>query len=116
MQKKACRLALTTGAAAVAALMVATLWAPSARAADHLLAGIVTSSSGEALGGVTVSHIRQGSNITTSVFTDEQGNYYFPAMPSGRYRVWAQAVTFGTAKAEISLAAPRHQNFTLKAL
>lgn len=116
MHKNACRLALIAGVAAVAAPAVAALWAPSAQAADHLLAGIVTTSSGEALGGVTVSAKRQGSNITTSVFTDEQGNYYFPAMPSGGYRVWAQAVTFGTAKAEVRLTATRHQTFTLKPL
>jgi hypothetical protein len=116
MQKKACRLALIARVAAVAALAVTAIWAPSARAADHLLAGSVVSSSGEALGGVTVSAQRLDSNITTSVFTDEHGNYYFPAMPSGRYRVWAQAVTFGTAKAEVKLTATGHQNFTLKPL
>src|SRR5208282_1305542 len=46
-----------------------------------------------------------GSNIVTSVFTDESGNYYFPPMAGGKYKVWAQAVTFDTARGEIALGA-----------
>ena len=38
------------------------------------------------------------------MFTDATGDYYFPPLPAGKYRVWAQAVTFNTAKAEVDLA------------
>jgi hypothetical protein len=83
-------------------------------AADALLAGTITSASGEKMGGVTVSAKPEGGTITTTVFTDETGNYYFPPLPAGKYRVWAQALSFETAKGEVDLAAARHQDFTLK--
>ena len=55
-------------------------------AADSvLLTGTIKSASGENLGGVTVSAKLTGHNVTTTVFTDEQGNYYFPAMNAGKY-------------------------------
>ena len=37
-------------------------------------------------------------------------------MPAGKYRVWAQALTFGTAKDEVDLASGKHQDFKLAAL
>ena len=68
----------------VAALgAVSLLTINSASAADQLLAGTVLSSTGEKLGGATVSAKAEGSAITTSVFTDDQGNYYFPPMAAG---------------------------------
>ena len=39
--------------------------------------GTITSAAGEKLGGVTVSAKPAGGTVTTSVFTDEAGNYYF---------------------------------------
>jgi streptogramin lyase len=66
--------------------------------------------------GVTVSASMEGQTITTSVFTDEQGRFYFPELPSGRYRIWAQADTYETAHGEIDLTAARHQNFVLQPL
>src|SRR6516164_3554128 len=76
----------------VVALAAATLVASgvTAPAADHLLSGTVASAAGEKLGGVTVSAKAHGSTITTSVYTDEQGGYYFPPLPAGTYTVWAQ--------------------------
>ena len=67
---------------------------PGAARADSLLTGTVTSAAGEKMGGVTVSAKAEGSTVTTSVFTDETGNYYFPPLPNGKYRVWAQALTY----------------------
>jgi hypothetical protein len=67
---------------------------PGAARADSLLTGTVTSAAGEKMGGVTVSAKAEGSTVTTSVFTDETGNYYFPPLPNGQYRVWAQALTY----------------------
>jgi len=94
---------------AVGSLMVlAIVWGSTAflaRAvyADSLLTGAVTSASGEKMGGVTVSAKGEGSPITTSVFTDESGNYYFPPLPNGKYRVWAQALTYETANGNTEL-------------
>ena len=83
-------------------------------AADQLLSGAITSASGEKLGGVTVSARLDGSTISTSVYTDEQGNYYFPPLAAGKYRVWAQALAFETTKSEVDLSASRRQDLVLK--
>ncbi len=69
---------------------------------------------GERLGGVTVSAKAEGATITTSVYTDASGNYYFPPLPEGNYRVWAQAVQFETARNNVTVGQSRQQNFVLK--
>jgi virginiamycin B lyase len=86
----------------------------SAGAADAILSGAVKSAGGETLGGVMVSAKGDGQTITTSIYTDESGNYYFPPMPEGKYRVWAQALTFETAKSAVDLGANKKQDFELK--
>ncbi len=105
------------GATALAGLLGASLAASaSAFAADALLSGVVKSPTGEKMGGVTVSAKAEGSTITTTVFTDENGEYYFPPLASGKYNVWAQALTFETAKSPVELAANKAQNFDMKPL
>jgi streptogramin lyase/mono/diheme cytochrome c family protein len=99
--------------ASAASLVIAGLAGP-AMAADQLLTGAISSAAGEKLGGVTVSAKLDGSTITTSVYTDESGNYYFPPLPAGKYQVWAQALGFETAKGAADLSATAHQNFTLQ--
>ena len=47
---------------------------------------------------VVVSARASGKSLTTSVFTDRQGNYAFPSLDAGQYRVWAQAVGFEAAR------------------
>jgi streptogramin lyase len=88
----------------------------SARAADGvLLTGSVKSSQGEKMGGVTVSAKPTGSTIATSVFTDEDGNFYFPRLPEGQYRVWAQATGYTADKAELQLSGSvLRKDFNLK--
>src|SRR5713101_697609 len=100
-----------------AAAMSATALTPiTASAADAVLSGTIKSADGAALGGVTVSARADGANIVTSVFTDETGNYYFPPMAEGKYKVWAQAVTFDTGRGEVALGAAKRQDFALKPL
>jgi len=70
---------------------------------ESLLTSAVTSAAGEKMGGVTVSAKAEGSTITTSVFTDDTGNYYFPPLPNGKYRVWAQALTYQRANGDVEL-------------
>jgi len=82
-------------------------------AADQVLNGAISSSAGEKLGGVTVSAKQDGSTITTSVYTDDAGNYYFPPLPAGKYQVWAQALSFETTKAAVDLAAAAHKDLVL---
>ena len=99
--------------AVLTALGAAMTLATAAKAADAILSGAITSAAGEKLGGVTVSAKPAGGTVTTTVFTDENGDYYFPPLPAGKYRVWAQAVSFATAKTEIELPAARKQGFVL---
>ena len=66
--------------------------------ADQLLTGSIASATGQKLDGVQVSAKKDGSTITTSVYTDQNGDYFFPAMADGKYQVWAQALGFETAK------------------
>ena len=113
--KRIARLALHSAGIAFG-LTLSTVVPGPARAADVLLNGLVKSSAGEVMGGVTVSAKADGATITTTVFSDEAGGYYFPPLPSGKYRVWAQALSFATAKSEIDLAVNRHQDFALQPL
>jgi streptogramin lyase len=107
----------STASAFVIALAAILMGPAPATAADELiLSGAVTSSAGEAMGGVMVSAKARGATITTSVLTDDTGNYYFPPLPAGQYRVWAQALSFDTARGEVDLGATRRQNFVLRPL
>ncbi len=95
--------------------MAAVAAAPlAAQAADAVLSGTITSAAGEKMAGVTVSAKPDGSTITTSVYTDQQGNYYFPPMPAGKYQVWAQALTYERSNGAIDLAAARRADLVLK--
>jgi virginiamycin B lyase len=99
-----------------AAATAAAIFFSAPAFADALLSGAITSADGKAMGGVTVSAKADGATITTTVFTDDSGHYYFPSLPNGHYRVWAQALSFATAKGTVDLAANSHQDFTLAPL
>lgn len=109
--------AFSLGALALAGL-ARVMWRPhTIYAAENriVLTGAVTSASGERMGGVTVSARMEGQPITTSVFTDEQGNYYFPPMEAGTYQVWAQAVGYERARRQAGLTGTAQpQDFVLK--
>jgi streptogramin lyase len=102
-------------AAAATGLAMVTFDARGASAADVFLSGAVTAG-GAPLGGVTVSAKAEGGSITTSVFTDETGHYYFPALTPGKYRVSAQALSFKAAHGEVDLTASRQQDLVLEPL
>ena len=100
---------------AVGVFGIALFGAPSQlNAADAILSGSIKSPAGEAMGGVMVSAKPEGGTITTTVLTDEAGRYYFPPLAAGKYRVWAKAVAFETAKGEIDLGAVKRHDFTLR--
>ena len=107
------RLASVSLVAIAVALGAATLTTVPAYA-DTPLFGTITSASGEKMGGVVVSAKAEGSTITMSVYTDEQGQYFFPPLPDGHYRVWAQAVKFETARNNVTVGKARYQDFTMK--
>src|SRR5262245_66506424 len=60
------------------------------------LTGVVTSAAEGAMEGVLVSAQAVGSPITTTVVTDEQGRYSFPAgrLAPGRYQIRIRAVGY----------------------
>ena len=94
---------------------LALVGAVSSASADQLLTGSITSASGQKLEGVLVSAKKDGATITTSVYTDQNGEYCFPAMADGKYQVWAQTLGFRTAKGAVDLTATGHQDFNLAA-
>src|SRR5262249_21708889 len=75
--------------------------AAGANGGGALPSGTTTSAAGENLGGVTVPAKPVGGTVTTPFFTDASGKYYFPPLPAGKYRLWAQAISFQTAKADV---------------
>ncbi len=81
--------------ASVAGLVVG--FAAGGACADQLLTGSITSASGQKLEGVQVSAKREGATITTSVYTDQNGDYFFP-------------------KDAVEVAAAKHQDFKLAAI
>jgi streptogramin lyase len=102
------------------ALLAAALWIvlPVQQAANLPstgLMGVVKSAQGTPLEGVAVSARLSGQSFTTSVFTDHDGEYYFPALTDGRYRVWAQAVGFDMARGEVAVSSGKkiEQNFSM---
>src|SRR5580692_1141492 len=90
--------------------------AQTASLSDTGLTGTVKSSDGKPLEGISVSAKAQGSTITTSVYTNQNGEYYFPPLPKGQYRIWAQAVGFELTRTEdlISSGKKFRQDFALK--
>src|SRR5215216_2374916 len=107
------RSVLLASAAAVVAGLGMTA---SAQAADQILTGAISSATGQKLDGIVVSAKAEGSTITTSVYTDATGNYYFPPMAAGKYNVWAQALGFEQTKAQVDLSANKKQDLTLKTI
>jgi len=79
------------------------------------LSGTTRMTGGAPLGGVAVSARAVDKTFTTTVYADENGEYVFPALEGGKYRLWAQATGYETARAEATLdaARPTHITFTL---
>jgi streptogramin lyase len=88
-------------------------------ATSAAVSGTVKSSpEGKPLEGVGVSARNAGESFTTTVYTNEAGQFFFPPIHPGKYKVWAQAVGFEIASAEIELAGveKKHLELTLPAL
>src|SRR3990172_945198 len=75
-----------------------------------VLMGTITSATGQPLEGMVVTARGDGKTIKTTVFTDARGQYFFPPLERGSYEVWAQAVGFETARANVRLDATRAQH------
>ena len=96
---------LALGVATVALSVSLPAISPSSSPAPSIeLTGTVMDSDGQLMEGVTVSARAEGTPITTSVWTDQDGAYAFPVLDGGRYSVWAQAVGFDRPVAEATIA------------
>jgi streptogramin lyase len=95
------------------ALLVLCAAVAQSQAADALLSGSIRSAQGEKMGGVAVSAKPESGTITTTVFTDPSGDYFFPPLAAGRYRVWAQALGYRTSRSELEASSGARQDFTL---
>jgi streptogramin lyase len=82
------------------------------------LTGLARAMGGQPMEGVVVSARAVEKSVTTSVLTDDRGEYVFPQLEAGRYDVWAQAVGYETARAQVTIEAARraHQAFTLNTI
>lgn len=98
----------------VLASIAAVPMGAQATSSMSLLTGTIRSTSGSRMAGVTVSAKAVGETITTTVFTDEKGNYYFPRLQEGMYRVWAQADSYQTEHSQVKLNQTNHQDFILR--
>ena len=54
--------------------------------------------------GVMVSARASDQSFTTTVFTDGEGEYFFPALDAGQYAVWAQAKGFEAGRTTAALS------------
>ena len=82
-----------------------------------LLTGTITDASDEAMEGVVVSVRAEGSNLTTSVYTDADGVFVFPRLAPGPYRLRAQAVSYAAGHAEPRLAGSvRRHDFVMQSI
>ena len=86
------------------------------QAADPVLSGAISTASGQKMEGVTVYAKMEGSTVTTTVYTDESGGYYFPPLPAGKYRVWAQALGFETARGTVDLTTKRRHDLVMQSM
>ena len=101
-------------------LVMAGVWtSPAAQsaAAPGVVQGTITSADGAAMEGVTVSARAADASFTTTVYTDQDGNYEFPPIDGGQYSIWAQAVGFEADRSEFAMAgATVDRDFTMAPL
>jgi Carboxypeptidase regulatory-like domain len=109
---------IALGAMAISQTQVAAATVATPQVAPPGLTGVIRDSHGKPLNGVAVSARSSERTFTTSVYTDERGEYVFPQLTAGKYQLWAQAVTFTTERAELTLDGQHtiNRNLTLKPL
>jgi hypothetical protein len=88
--------------------------AASAPAADLRLTGAVQTAGGAAIPGSTLHVIQTSTGKAWVSWTDENGKFAFPALPTGHYRVEISQLGFAPATREIDLAAGTQVPLELK--
>lgn len=106
-------------AALVAAMLAAPSLAQTGADKGAALTGIVTSAQEGAMEGVLVTAKRDGATISTTVVTDEKGQYRFPAarLPAGHYTLKIRAEGYDLASgnaADVASGKAATANLTLK--
>jgi len=82
---------------AIGALVAAALLVPTLAMAQRAeVRGIVTDHTGGVLPGVSVTIQNEGTGISRTLVTDDQGSFRAPALQPGRYLVKAELSGFGT--------------------
>jgi len=79
---------------------------------SSMLTGLTRTANSQVLEGVVVSARAVDKTFTTTVYSDDRGVFVFPPLDAGKYQVWAQAVGYGTERAELNLdpkKAVRHE-------
>jgi streptogramin lyase len=101
---------LATGVVALGAQSAAAQTRPAA------LTGQVTSDAEGAMEGVVVSAKKAGSTVTTSVISDAQGRYSFPAdrLPAGKYDITIRAIGYDLAPTTANIADEQAATVNLK--
>jgi streptogramin lyase len=91
---------------------------PVSASAGMMLWGHIQTPDSKPLEGIVVSARNADRTFTTSVFTDAKGDYFFPTLDPGQYRIWAQAVGYQRADAELGLDPSKdtRHDFTLTTL
>src|ERR1700690_4007026 len=82
--------------------------------ADAQLAGTVRTPDGTAVPGSTLRVIQTSTGKAWITWTDEDGKFEFPALPSGHYRVEISQLGFAPATREIDLASGKQTPADLK--
>ena len=103
---------LRTAIAVFALLLAQAIGSPSAVAQEaQALTGTVSSAEEGAMEGVIVSAKKDGSTITVSVISDEQGHYSFPAarLAPGAYKLSIRAVGYELDSADSAEVAGRQR-------
>jgi hypothetical protein len=80
-------LARTLSTSLAAAVLAGTSWAQST---TGRISGTVTDPQGGALPSVTVTVVQEGTGLTRTTSTDQQGAYVFVSLPVGTYSVTAE--------------------------
>ena len=103
---------------AFAALSVSRIVGTAAAASDTApgLMGVIHGADGKPMNGVAITAQSTEQTFKTTVYSDDKGEYIFPHLVAGAYKVWAQAVGFATDRAEVKLDGSHtsSHNFTVK--
>jgi streptogramin lyase len=82
------------------------------------LMGTIHGADGKPMNGVAITAQASDQTFKTTVYTDEKGEYVFPHLVTGSYKVWAQAAGFTTDRTTATLDGSHtvSHDFTMKPL